>query len=183
MADHQRSLHPVQRRRHRPTRFPAIRSRTWRWSSRSPACRMPRRSLTASSSRAARSFPPSTCASAFGFERAPIATCATRLLVVQAAGRSVGLLVDACREFLTIPVVGDATAGRRVDRRRCALHQRHRDAERSADSHSRSRSAARLGRTDTGGIRGLETVMATQKRSTQRQREVTGTASSTQRWC
>jgi purine-binding chemotaxis protein CheW len=27
----------------------------------------------------------------------------TRLLIVQAAGRTVGLLVDACREFLTIP--------------------------------------------------------------------------------
>jgi purine-binding chemotaxis protein CheW len=38
----------------------------------------------------------------FGFERAP-RDLRTRLLVVQAAGRSVGLLVDACREFLTIP--------------------------------------------------------------------------------
>ena len=38
----------------------------------------------------------------FGFERAPRDVRA-RLLVVQAAGRSVGLLVDACREFLTIP--------------------------------------------------------------------------------
>lgn len=38
----------------------------------------------------------------FGFERAP-ADLRTRLLVVQAGGRSVGLLVDACREFLTIP--------------------------------------------------------------------------------
>ena len=27
----------------------------------------------------------------------------TRLLVAQAGGRSVGLLVDACREFLTLP--------------------------------------------------------------------------------
>jgi len=38
----------------------------------------------------------------FGFERAAH-DLRTRLLVVQAAGRSVGLLVDACREFLTIP--------------------------------------------------------------------------------
>ena len=38
----------------------------------------------------------------FGFERSP-RDLRTRLLVVQAAGRSVGLLVDACREFLTIP--------------------------------------------------------------------------------
>ena len=38
----------------------------------------------------------------FGFERAPI-DIATRLLVVQSHGRSVGLLVDACREFQTIP--------------------------------------------------------------------------------
>ena len=38
----------------------------------------------------------------FGFERAP-RDLRARLLVVQAAGRSVGLLVDACREFLTIP--------------------------------------------------------------------------------
>ena len=38
----------------------------------------------------------------FGFERTD-RDLRTRLLVVQAAGRSVGLLVDACREFLTIP--------------------------------------------------------------------------------
>ena len=38
----------------------------------------------------------------FGFERAPI-DVSTRLLVVQSKGRSVGLLVDACREFLTVP--------------------------------------------------------------------------------
>jgi purine-binding chemotaxis protein CheW len=38
----------------------------------------------------------------FGFPRRP-ADLRTRLLVVSAAGRSVGLLVDACREFLTIP--------------------------------------------------------------------------------
>ena len=38
----------------------------------------------------------------FGFERAA-RDLRTRLLVVQTGGRSVGLLVDACREFLTIP--------------------------------------------------------------------------------
>ena len=38
----------------------------------------------------------------FGFERAPL-DMSTRLLVVQSRGRSVGLLVDACREFLTLP--------------------------------------------------------------------------------
>jgi purine-binding chemotaxis protein CheW len=38
----------------------------------------------------------------FGFERAD-RDLRTRLLVVQAGGRSVGLLVDACREFLTLP--------------------------------------------------------------------------------
>jgi chemotaxis signal transduction protein len=38
----------------------------------------------------------------FGFERAPI-DIATRLLVVQSHGRSVGLLVDTCREFMTVP--------------------------------------------------------------------------------
>jgi chemotaxis signal transduction protein len=38
----------------------------------------------------------------FGFERSPH-DVRTRLLVVQAAGRTVGLLVDSCREFLTIP--------------------------------------------------------------------------------
>jgi chemotaxis signal transduction protein len=38
----------------------------------------------------------------FGFERtAP--DLRTRLLVVHVGGRSIGLLVDACREFLTIP--------------------------------------------------------------------------------
>ncbi len=38
----------------------------------------------------------------FGFERAPL-DVASRLLVVQSRGRSVGLLVDACREFMTVP--------------------------------------------------------------------------------
>ena len=51
----------------------------------------------------------------FGFERAAADT-RTRLLVVQAAGRSVGLIVDACREFLSIPAAivhppGDGMAG------------------------------------------------------------------------
>jgi purine-binding chemotaxis protein CheW len=51
----------------------------------------------------------------FGFERAPI-DIATRLLVVQSGGRSVGLLVDACREFLNVPQAaihppGDALSG------------------------------------------------------------------------
>src|SRR6185503_467980 len=38
----------------------------------------------------------------FGFERAA-QDLRTRLLVVQTGGRHVGLLVDQCREFLTIP--------------------------------------------------------------------------------
>ena len=38
----------------------------------------------------------------FGFERAAL-DLATRLLVVRHDGRSVGLLVDACREFLVVP--------------------------------------------------------------------------------
>lgn len=38
----------------------------------------------------------------FGFERAPN-DARTRLLVVQAAGRTVGLVVDAAREFRSIP--------------------------------------------------------------------------------
>jgi len=38
----------------------------------------------------------------FGFERVPL-DVASRLLVVQSHGRSVGLLVDACREFLKVP--------------------------------------------------------------------------------
>ena len=51
----------------------------------------------------------------FGFERAPLDT-ASRLLVVQRGSRSVGLLVDACREFLTVPATaihppGDALSG------------------------------------------------------------------------
>ena len=51
----------------------------------------------------------------FGFERAD-RDLRTRLLVVQAGGRSVGLLVDGCREFLTIPAAsvqppGDSLAG------------------------------------------------------------------------
>ena len=38
----------------------------------------------------------------FGFERAPL-DVSSRLLVVNNKGRSVGLLVDACREFMTVP--------------------------------------------------------------------------------
>ena len=38
----------------------------------------------------------------FGFERAPLDVGA-RLLVVQSGSRSVGLLVDACREFMSVP--------------------------------------------------------------------------------
>lgn len=38
----------------------------------------------------------------FGFERAPI-DVSSRLLVVHSRGRSVGLLVDSCREFMTVP--------------------------------------------------------------------------------
>src|SRR5690242_16666492 len=38
----------------------------------------------------------------FGFARTEM-SLRTRLLVVQRRGRSVGLLVDSCREFLTIP--------------------------------------------------------------------------------
>jgi len=41
----------------------------------------------------------------FGFERAA-PDLRSRLLVVQVSGRSVGLLVDSCREFLTIPPSG-----------------------------------------------------------------------------
>ena len=51
----------------------------------------------------------------FGFERSE-RDLRTRLLVVQTGGRSVGLLVDACREFLTIPAAsvqppGDGLSG------------------------------------------------------------------------
>ena len=51
----------------------------------------------------------------FGFERTPL-DVSSRLLVVQNQGRSVGLLVDACREFLTLPAAsihppGDAVSG------------------------------------------------------------------------
>ncbi len=38
----------------------------------------------------------------FGFERAPY-DARTRLIVAQQEGRSVGLIVDAAREFVTIP--------------------------------------------------------------------------------
>jgi purine-binding chemotaxis protein CheW len=51
----------------------------------------------------------------FGFERVPN-DMRTRLLVVQARGRSIGLLADECREFLLIPPgsvhpPGEALAG------------------------------------------------------------------------
>jgi purine-binding chemotaxis protein CheW len=46
----------------------------------------------------------------FGFDR--IATdMRSRLLVVQARGRTIGLIVDACREFLTIPAGAIAPPG------------------------------------------------------------------------
>jgi purine-binding chemotaxis protein CheW len=38
----------------------------------------------------------------FGFERAPV-DLRTRLIVVQSGGRTIGLLVDAAREFVSIP--------------------------------------------------------------------------------
>jgi purine-binding chemotaxis protein CheW len=38
----------------------------------------------------------------FGFERAPV-DLRTRLVIVRAGGRSVGLIVDNAREFATIP--------------------------------------------------------------------------------
>lgn len=38
----------------------------------------------------------------FGFDRAPV-DVSTRLLVAQSGARAVGLLVDACREFMTVP--------------------------------------------------------------------------------
>lgn len=38
----------------------------------------------------------------FGFERAPL-DMSSRLLVVQSGARLVGLLVDGCREFMTVP--------------------------------------------------------------------------------
>ena len=51
----------------------------------------------------------------FGFERVPT-DLKTRLLVVQAHGRGIGLLADECREFLLIPPAavhppGEALAG------------------------------------------------------------------------
>jgi len=51
----------------------------------------------------------------FGFERVP-ADIKARLLVVQSEARSVGLLVDECREFMMIPAStihppGEALAG------------------------------------------------------------------------
>lgn len=51
----------------------------------------------------------------FGFERAPLDVSA-RLLVVKSGDRSVGLLVDSCREFMTVPESaihppGEALAG------------------------------------------------------------------------
>jgi purine-binding chemotaxis protein CheW len=46
----------------------------------------------------------------FGFEAAPYDT-RTRLIVAQAAGRKVGLIVDAAREFVTIPESAIAPPG------------------------------------------------------------------------
>lgn len=51
----------------------------------------------------------------FGFERVPLEV-GSRLLVVHSRGRSVGLLVDSCREFMTVPAAaihppGEALVG------------------------------------------------------------------------
>jgi len=51
----------------------------------------------------------------FGFDRAPL-DVSSRLLVVQSNGRSVGLLVDSCREFMALPAsvihpAGEALSG------------------------------------------------------------------------
>jgi purine-binding chemotaxis protein CheW len=51
----------------------------------------------------------------FGFERAAL-DMSSRLLVVQSGSRVAGLLVDACREFMTVPASaihppGDALSG------------------------------------------------------------------------
>ena len=54
----------------------------------------------------------------FGFDRIPL-DVSSRLLIVQRGARSVGLLVDACREFMTIPATAihppaDALSGESV---------------------------------------------------------------------
>lgn len=46
----------------------------------------------------------------FGFDRSP-ADLRTRLLVVQAHGRTIGFIVDVCREFLIIPAAAIAPPG------------------------------------------------------------------------
>jgi len=46
----------------------------------------------------------------FGFDRQPT-DLRTRLVVVRSHGRSVGLLVDSCREFMTIPADNIAPPG------------------------------------------------------------------------
>lgn len=46
----------------------------------------------------------------FGFERQPH-DVRTRLVVVRWQGRAVGLLVDSCREFMTIPAESITTPG------------------------------------------------------------------------
>ena len=51
----------------------------------------------------------------FGFERAPY-DLSTRLLVVHAGGRSVGLVVDAAREFVSIVRRAIQPPQRRADR-------------------------------------------------------------------
>ena len=62
----------------------------------------------------------------------------TRLLVVQSGGRSVGLLVDECREFLTIPAGRDPSARRGAVRRSApAISARHRDDRRPDDRGAR----------------------------------------------
>ena len=77
----------------------------------------------------------------FGFERVPL-DVRTRLIVVQSAGRLIGLVADAAREFVTIPADAIQPPQRSARRDERAVCRGHRLDRRSADSPPEPRSDA-----------------------------------------
>ena len=89
------------RSRARRTRCAAATCSTSTWSSRSLACRTPPRFVDGVVFSRGHVVPAVNLRARFGFERVPY-NLRTRLLVVHADGRSVGLVVDEGREFIRI---------------------------------------------------------------------------------
>ena len=142
----------------RPTRCAAATCSTSRWSSRSRAVPNAAPFVDGVVFSRGQVVPAVNLRARFGFERAPY-DLRTRLLVVQHGGRSVGLVVDAAREFVRLtptPIQPpqEALAGlsgrySRGSRRRRPADSRARPA-RIAEFRRAARRGLTLGRTDDG---------------------------------